>query len=201
MTAKTVIIYGQKMISYKKTQKEAHNMKNYLIVVDMQRDFVTGVLGSQEAVSILPAVKERIEKAKREGEAVIFTRDTHEENYLETQEGKKLPVKHCVKNTAGWQIEDELLPLSEKCLIIDKPTFGSTALGEYLKAENEKDKIGKITLTGVCTDICVISNALLIKAYLPEVEIYIEENCCAGVTKESHETALSAMKSCQITVI
>ncbi|MBR7098895.1 MAG: cysteine hydrolase [Clostridia bacterium] len=170
-------------------------MKNYLIVVDMQTDFINGALGTKEAEAILPRVRERIERF--EGE-VIFTRDTHEESYLTTQEGRVLPVEHCVKDRSGWQIDPLLAPFVEK--VIDKPTFGSVALGEYLREENDRETIGSITLVGLCTDICVISNALLIKAFLPEVAITVDASCCAGVTPESHQTALNAMKMCQITV-
>ena len=172
-------------------------MKNYLIVVDMQTDFVDGALGTPEAMAIVPAVRARIEKALALGERVIFTRDTHPENYLETQEGHNLPVVHCVKGTPGWQIIPELSDLAEE--IIDKPTFGSRTLGERLAAE--KEEIGQITLIGLCTDICVISNALLLKAFLPEVPLAVEAACCAGVTPDSHETALASMKTCQIRVI
>ena len=167
--------------------------KNYLIVVDMQKDFVDGALGTGEAVSIVPAVLARVKQAKADGETIIFTRDTHEENYLDTQEGKNLPVKHCIRGTEGWKIIPELRPYADT--VFDKPTFGSRNLGEYLGSQKD---IGKITVIGLCTDICVISNALLIKAFLPEVPIVVEEKCCAGVTPASHRTALTAMKSCQI---
>ncbi len=171
-------------------------MKNYLIVVDMQKDFVDGSLGTKEAVAIVPAVKRRIEAALAAGEQVIFTRDTHPENYLETQEGQHLPVKHCIEGTEGWQIIPELREFAQE--VIDKPTFGSTKLGAMLSPL--KDEIGEITLIGLCTDICVISNALLLKAYLPEVPVKVEAECCAGVTPESHLNALEAMKMCQIGV-
>ncbi len=171
-------------------------MRNCLIVVDMQKDFVDGALGTKEAVAIVPAVKRRIEEALAAGEKVIFTRDTHPENYLETQEGKNLPVRHCVRGTEGWQIIPELREYAEN--VVDKPTFGSTELGRMLAAEEEP--IGRITLIGLCTDICVISNALLCKAFLPEVPIRVEARCCAGVTPESHDNALAAMKICQIEV-
>ncbi len=169
-------------------------MKDYLIVVDMQTDFVDGSLGTKEAVAIVPAVRRRIEAALEAGERVIFTRDTHPANYLETQEGQHLPVKHCIEGTDGWQIIPELRDLAQE--IVDKPTFGSTKLGEMLSSDGEE--IGKVTLIGLCTDICVISNALLIKAFLPEVPVVVEAECCAGVTPESHEQALGAMKMCQI---
>ncbi len=168
----------------------------YLIVVDMQVDFVNGALGTAEASAIVPAVEKRIRGFDGK---VIFTRDTHQENYLSTQEGRNLPVPHCIENTDGWQIIPELKPLCTD--VIDKPTFGSTELAAYLKAEHEKQPIDSITLIGLCTDICVISNALLIKAALPEVEIIVDAACCAGVTPASHDNALAAMKMCQIKVI
>ncbi len=175
-------------------------MKNYLIVIDMQTDFVDGSLGTKEAVAIVPAVKARIEEARAAGEVVIFTRDTHRPEYLSTQEGRNLPVEHCIEGTDGWQIVPELIDFTEGAEVIDKPTFGSRKLGELLAAENEKEPIGKITLVGLCTDICVISNAMLIKAFLPEVPIAVEAAACAGVTPASHEQALAAMKVCQIEV-
>ena len=173
-------------------------MQNLLIVVDMQNDFIDGALGTQEAVAILPKVKNKIETF---GGKVIFTRDTHTEDYMNTAEGKNLPVPHCIKNTNGWQIADSLLPYAKDALIIDKPTFGSLALAEYLQSENQADPIASITLVGLCTDICVISNAMLIKAALPEVAILVDASCCAGVSPESHDRALAAMQVCQIQVI
>ena len=173
---------------------------NYLIVVDMQKDFVDGALGTPEACGIVPAVRERIEKAAADGERIIFTRDTHGDDYLTTQEGRNLPVIHCVRGTDGWQIVPELEEYAENAKVFDKPTFGSTALGGYLAGENEREAIGQITLIGLCTDICVISNAMLIKAFLPETPIIVEKECCAGVTGESHLRALEAMEVCQIAV-
>ena len=170
---------------------------NYLIVVDMQADFVNGALGTAEAQAIVPAV-ERCIRRFADGK-IIFTRDTHFENYLSTQEGRNLPVPHCIKDTDGWQIIPELQPYCT--LAVDKPTFGSTALTEMLCAEHAAHSISSITLIGLCTDICVISNALLLKAALPEVEIRVESACCAGVTPASHENALAAMRMCQIRVI
>lgn len=162
-----------------------------LVVVDMQNDFIDGALGTKEAVAIVPNVAEKI---KNFDGKIVFTRDTHEENYMDTQEGKNLPVPHCIRETEGWKIREELEALRTE-EAIDKPTFGSTKLGELLK--NEKD-VESITLIGLCTDICVISNALLLKAYLPEVPIIVDASCCAGVTPESHKNALEAMKVCQI---
>ena len=166
-----------------------------LIVIDMQNDFIDGVLGTKEAVEIVGKVKGKIEEYRKEGLPVIFTRDTHGENYLETQEGKSLPVPHCIKGTRGWEISDELE--AGDSLVIDKPTFGSKALAEYLASA---DDIDSVELTGLCTDICVISNAMLIKAFLPEIKISVDSGCCAGVTPESHKNALESMKMCQIEI-
>ena len=172
-------------------------MKNILIVVDMQNDFIDGALGTKEAVAIVPKVEEKIRNFDGE---VFFTRDTHETYYLETQEGKNLPVKHCIRDTEGWQIRKELDVL-RKTDPVDKETFGSTDLAGELTMIDEYEGIGSITLVGLCTDICVISNALLIKASLPEVPICVDATCCAGVTPESHENALKAMEACQIKII
>ena len=164
-------------------------MKKILIVVDMQNDFIDGALGTKEAVAIVPKVEEKIRNF-----------DGEETYYLETQEGKNLPVKHCIRDTEGWQIRKELDAL-RKTEPIDKETFGSTDLAGELVTLNEDQGIGSITLVGLCTDICVISNALLIKASLPEVPICVDATCCAGVTPESHENALKAMEACQIRII
>ena len=172
-------------------------MKQILIIVDMQNDFIDGALGTKEAVAIVPKVEEKIRNFKG---TVFFTRDTHETWYLDTQEGKKLPVPHCIRDTDGWQIRSELDKL-RKTEPIDKETFGSTDLADELVALNIDDEISSITFVGLCTDICVISNALLIKASLPEVPICVDATCCAGVTPESHENALKAMEACQIRII
>lgn len=172
-------------------------MQKILIVVDMQNDFIDGALGTPEAVAIVPKVEEKIRGF--EGQ-VIFTRDTHEENYMETQEGKRLPVPHCIHGTKGWEIRSELEMLRNR-EAIDKETFGSKELGSILTEMNTKEPIGSITLIGLCTDICVISNALLIKAFLPETELIVDASCCAGVTPQSHKNALEAMKMCQIEII
>lgn len=172
-------------------------MEKVLVVVDMQNDFIDGALGTKEAESIVPKVKQKIESFAGR---VMFTRDTHEKNYLQTQEGKKLPVEHCIRETQGWQISSELIDFCKEAPI-DKVTFGSVELGEQLQKENQENQIQSITLIGLCTDICVISNALLLKAFLPEVQIIVDASCCAGVTQESHETALSAMKMCQIEIV
>lgn len=166
----------------------------YLIVVDMQNDFIDGALGTPEAVAIVPCVKEKIENF--EGK-VLFTRDTHAPDYLSTQEGRNLPVEHCIKGTDGWQIHSSLEPL-RKTDAIDKPTFGSTALMDFLKGEKNVESLEFI---GLCTDICVISNAILAKANFLEIPVTVDAKCCAGVTPQSHKNALEAMKMCQIQVI
>ena len=166
----------------------------YLIVVDMQVDFITGVLGSKNAEAIVPNV---VEKVKNFDGTVIFTRDTHFDNYMETQEGTKLPIAHCMKDTIGWQLCEELLPYAKT--IIDKVTFGSIELPQILKDYGEP--IEEIELCGLCTDICVISNAMLLKTVFPEVPIAVDSSCCAGITVESHNTALNAMKAVQISII
>ena len=171
-------------------------MQDILIVVDMQNDFIDGALGTDEAVAIVPKVADKIRNFSGR---IIFTRDTHGEDYMDTQEGKNLPVPHCIKETEGWQISPMLQELCKEDPI-DKVTFGSESLASILKEANEENPIGSITLIGLCTDICVISNALLIKAFLPEVPMVVDASCCAGVTPESHRNALAAMKICQIKI-
>lgn len=166
----------------------------YLIVVDMQVDFITGSLGSELATAIVPNV---VEKVKNFDGKVIFTRDTHFEDYMNTQEGKNLPVTHCIKGSEGWQICKELIPYVET--VVDKLTFGSIELPEVIKSFGEP--IEKIELCGLCTDICVISNAIVLKAAFPETPITVDSSCSAGVTVESHNNALNAMKSVQIEII
>ena len=173
-------------------------MRKILIVVDMQNDFIDAALGTAEAVAIVDAVKEKIRSYPVED--VIATMDTHPENYLETQEGKNLPVTHCVKGTEGWKIRPDIAELLEGAKIYEKPTFGSTALAGDLKALSEKEEI-ELEIIGLCTDICVVSNALLLKAFMPEVKITVDATCCAGVTPESHRAALTTMKFCQVNVI
>ena len=172
-------------------------MRKILLVVDMQNDFIDGALGSEEAVSIVSAVADRI--SKFDGE-IIFTRDTHSDDYLSTAEGKKLPVKHCIKGSFGWQISSEL-PVPEKARVIDKGTFGSVDLADMLSRENAASPISEIEIVGLCTDICVISNAFLLKSYLPECNISVNSALCRGVTPQSHGNALAAMAACQINVI
>ena len=171
-------------------------MNNILVVVDMQNDFIDGALGTKEAVAIVPNVVAKLEAFDGK---VIFTRDTHFADYMETQEGKNLPVKHCIKDTDGWQICEALRKYCQDD-IFDKPTFGSRELGEYLIKVNGEEKIDSITFVGLCTDICVISNVMLTKAFLPEVPVVVDASCCAGVTPETHKNALEAMKVCQVKV-
>ena len=169
-----------------------------LIVVDMQNDFIDGALGTPEAEAIVENVKAKIGEYRENSDAVIFTRDTHSENYMETQEGKKLPVPHCIEGTDGWQIRTELDP--EDDCIIDKPTFGSYELVETLREMDEETPLEAIELVGLCTDICVISNAIMIKAAFLEIPVIVDASCCAGVTPDSHNNALDAMGMCQIEV-
>ena len=169
-------------------------MSKILIVVDMQNDFIDGALGTKEADAIVPYVKDAVESFDGK---VYFTRDTHFENYMQTQEGANLPVPHCIKDTDGWQIRAELDAL-RRTEAIDKLTFGSSALVDVLKGEND---IESITFVGLCTDICVISNAMVVKAFYPEVPLIVDAKGCAGVSPESHKRALEAMKVCQIKVI
>ena len=170
-------------------------MKKLLIVVDMQNDFVDGSLGTKEAEGIVAHVKAKVEQYQEQKDTVIFTRDTHTEAYLDTQEGKKLPVVHCVKGTKGWEIIDCLQPYVQT--VFDKPTFGSVQLAHVVARGGYE----QIELVGLCTDICVVSNALLLKAALPEMQICVDSACCAGVTPASHEAALTTMKMCQIEVL
>ena len=164
-----------------------------LIVVDMQKDFIDGSLGTKEAVAIVPNVKKKIEESRAAGDQIIFTRDTHQTNYLQTQEGKNLPVEHCIEGTDGWQISSEL-DVREDDIIINKVTFGHVWDADMIKGD-------EIELIGLCTDICVISNALGVKAVLPEVPVSVDSSCCAGVTPQSHDNALEAMKMCQIAIV
>ena len=177
-------------------------MKRILIVVDMQTDFVDGALGTPEAVAILPAVAEKIKTYAADPDGVIFvTFDTHAEGYMETSEGKHLPVPHCIKGTAGWELHPAVTAALEGVdyTPVEKPTFGSTELPALVgKAAAGEDF--SLELIGLCTDICVVSNTLLLKAHYPEVPISVDAACCAGVTPESHGAALATMRMCQIQV-
>ena len=172
-------------------------MRKLLVVVDMQKDFVDGALGTNEAEQIVPAVVEKIRSYDIKD--VFVTYDTHQENYMDTQEGHNLPVKHCVEGTEGWELNAAVKEAVAGAAIVKKPTFGSTELAEQIKAIAEKEEI-EIELIGLCTDICVVSNALVLKAFMPEVHISVDASCCAGVTPQKHEAALETMRSCQIEV-
>jgi nicotinamidase-related amidase len=173
-------------------------MRRILAVIDMQNDFIDGALGTAEAVSIVPRVVEKM--GEYDPRDIYLTRDTHYENYLETQEGRNLPVVHCVKDTPGWQLRAEVAEAARGAAIYDKPTFGSVELAGKLMTERAQEAL-EIELVGLCTDICVVSNALLFKAAMPEAPITVDAACCAGVTPERHRAALETMKSCQIKVI
>ena len=172
-------------------------MRKILIVIDMQNDFIDAALGTKEAEAIVDAVKKKIWTYPAKD--IIATMDTHGENYMETQEGKYLPVPHCIKGSEGWKIRPDIAELLKGAKIYEKPTFGSTALAADMKALSEKEDI-ELELIGLCTDICVVSNALLLKAAMPEVKISVDPSCCAGVTPEKHMAALETMRSCQIQI-
>lgn len=171
--------------------EEDSRLKKTLIVVDMQNDFIDGALGTKEAAAIVPNVKKKIEEYEKQGAEIIFTRDTHQADYLTTNEGKHLPVEHCIEGTAGWEIGDGLEVSG--AIYVNKPTFGYLDWKEY--------HLEEVELVGLCTDICVVSNALIIKAVYPEIRVAVDASCCAGVTPESHAAALTTMKMCQIEVI
>lgn len=171
-----------------------------LIVVDMQKDFVDGTLGTSEAQAIVPAVCKKVQTFDG---AIIVTQDTHHANYLDTQEGRILPVTHCIQNTPGWELNGEVYAAvksrgSDAIRSVMKPTFGAVSMASKL-AEAE-ESIEEVVLVGLCTDICVVSNALLLKAFMPEVKITVDAACCAGVTPESHAAALKTMQMCQVNV-
>lgn len=169
-------------------------MKKLLVVVDMQHDFIGGSLGSKEAVAIVPEVVKKIKAYEDAGDEVVFTMDTHQEDYLETLEGKNLPVMHCVKGTSGWELHPELLNVGGQRF--EKDTFGSIGLMHYVCTQTYES----VELVGLCTDICIISNAFLLKTGLPQVPVWVDSTCCAGVTPERHHNALEAMRACQINI-
>lgn len=179
-------------------EMEKGKMRDILLVIDMQNDFIDGSLGTKEAEAVVDAVVSEIKKYPQQD--VIATRDTHDEHYPETQEGKKLPVKHCMKDTKGWKINDKIAAALGGAEVIDKPSFGSKILAEKIADMAAKEEI-TVTLVGLCTDICVVSNALLIKAYSPEIPVRVIASCCAGVTPSSHEAALTTMRMCQVEVV
>lgn len=172
-------------------------MRKILVVVDMQNDFIDGSLGTPEAVAIVENVKDKM-RSYDKGD-IFVTMDTHAPNYLETQEGKNLPVEHCIKGTDGWKVRADIEELLDGAAVYEKPTFGSVKLAEDISKIAANEDI-EIELIGLCTDICVVSNALLLKANMPEVKISVDPSCCAGVTPESHEAALKTMQMCQVNV-
>ena len=172
-------------------------MKKILIVIDMQNDFIDGALGTPEAVAIVENVKAKIRSYP--ADCIRATMDTHGPDYLQTQEGKFLPVEHCIRGSKGWELRKDIAALLDGAKIYEKPTFGSTAMAEDLKAVSQQEEI-ELELCGLCTDICVVSNALLLKAMMPEVKISVDAACCAGVTPESHAAALQTMTMCQIEI-
>lgn len=197
-------------LSKKRNRESGREMRKILVVIDMQNDFIDGALGTKEAEAIVDNVVAKIKDYPKED--VYATQDTHEEDYLLTQEGKNLPVEHCIRGTKGWEIRPEIARLLESDHIYEKPTFGSVALAEQLKRiafedlerenlSDSSDSAGiEIELVGLCTDICVVSNALLLKAEMPEIKISVDPACCAGVTPEKHAAALATMESCQIQI-
>lgn len=172
--------------------------KDILVVVDMQNDFIDGALGTKEAEAIVDSV---VEKIKNFDGLVLATRDTHPENYMSTQEGKNLPVEHCIEGSDGWQIRPEIAALIDEKNIFNKPTFGSIDLAKKIVEINENETVNSVTFIGLCTGICVLSNAITLKAHLPELPIMVDSKCCACVTPESHQTALDAMKLCQVAIL
>lgn len=170
-------------------------MRKLLVVVDMQNDFVDGALGTAEAVAIVPNVVEKMKQYAPED--IFVTYDTHTENYMETLEGKYLPVPHCIKGTSGFELNPQIDKAAEGATRVEKPTFGSENLANIIYEISKTEQV-EIELVGLCTDICVVSNALLLKAKMPETDIYVDPSCCAGVTPATHEAALATMKMCQI---
>ena len=172
-------------------------MRRILVVVDMQNDFIDGALGTPEAQQIVDSVKKKIGEYGPEN--IFVTRDTHKADYMQTQEGKNLPVEHCIEGTEGWKVREDIDELLKGAAYYDKPTFGSMKLAEDIKKLSEEEDL-QIELIGVCTDICVVSNAILLKAMLPETPISVDASCCAGVKPETHEAALTTMEMCQIKI-
>ena len=175
--------------------------RKILVAVDLQNDFIDGALGTKEAEAIVPAAAARIREWREDGAEIFATLDTHEENYAETQEGKRLPVAHCIRETEGWQLNPVIREALGDCILVEKPTFGSICLPELIREKIGDGKDATIELIGLCTDICVVSNALLLKAAFPEATIRVSSGCCAGVTPEKHKAALETMASCQIDIL
>ena len=176
-------------------------MKRILVAVDLQNDFIDGALGTKEAEAITPAAAARIRECRKAGYLVFATMDTHGEDYEQTQEGRRLPVRHCIRGTEGWQLNPQIREALGDCILVEKPTFGSLQLPELIRERVNPDEELTIELLGLCTDICVVSNALLLKAAFPEAEIVVSSACCAGVTPEKHHAALETMASCQIGIL
>ena len=172
-----------------------------LIAVDLQNDFIDGALGTKEAVAIVPEAAKRIRECREAGYEVYATLDTHGEDYMETREGKRLPVPHCIRNTRGWEINPEIRKALGNSFLVEKPTFGSVRLMEMIRDSVEPGQKVTIELIGLCTDICVVSNAMLLKAALPEAQVQVSAACCAGVTPEKHRASLETMASCQIDIL
>ena len=175
--------------------------RKILVAVDLQNDFIDGALGTKEAEAIVPAAAARIREWREDGAEIFATLDTHEENYAETQEGKRLPVAHCIRGTEGWQLNPVIREALGDCIPVEKTTFGSIRLPELIREKIGDGKGATIELIGLCTDICVVSNALLLKAAFPEATIRVSSGCCAGVTPEKHKAALETMASCQIDIL
>ena len=175
--------------------------RKILVAVDLQNDFIDGALGTKEAQAIVPAAAVRIREMREAGADVFATLDTHDDNYMQTQEGRKLPVPHCIRNTGGWQLNPMIREALGEFTAVEKPTFGSTRLPEMIRERVMPEEKVTIELLGLCTDICVVSNALLLKAAFPEAEIQVNSACCAGVTPEKHQAALETMASSQIDIL
>jgi len=193
---------GVQMENNQNNNEKQEESRRYLIVVDMQKDFIDGSLGTEEAQSIVEKVKEKILSYPKD--RVYATLDTHGEDYLSTQEGKRLPVPHCIKGTEGWGLHPALKELILPDHFFEKGSFGSLQLAESMRElfrQQDSMERASIELVGLCTDICVVSNALLLKAFLPEIPISVDSSCCAGVTKEKHLAALETLRSCQIEVL
>ena len=175
--------------------------RKIMVAVDLQNDFIDGALGTKEAEAIVPAAAARIREWREAGADIFATLDTHEANYAETQEGKRLPVPHCIRGTEGWQLNPVIREALGDCTLVEKPSFGSIRLPELIREKIGDGKGATIELIGLCTDICVVSNALLLKAAFPEATIQVSSACCAGVTPEKHKAALETMASCQIEIL
>ena len=175
--------------------------RTILVAVDLQKDFIDGALGTAEAAAIVPAAAARIRELREAGAEVFATLDTHGADYMQTQEGRKLPVPHCIRGTEGWQLNPVIREALGDCTLVEKPTFGSVRLPELIRERIGEEKDVTIELLGLCTDICVVSNALLLKAAFPEAAVRVSAACCAGVTPEKHRAALETMASCQIDIL